>query len=231
MENIKNLKTVIEKKVGLIVAAGMSRRLKEIGNHEVKEMIVSKNKPIIDNSINSLLQAKVSKIIIVIRTGKESLIEYIKRKYSHENIHFIYQEGEIGNLIDAIKTSYLHVRGYNVLFRMADTFIEPNPFVQKNIQNKTSLNLFCFYEDNEAHNYGSIDINTHQVVDKSKKFVSNICWGALSWDKNFTEKLIGYEELTQVINSVSFNYEINIQSFIDIGNELAKNTINHKAIF
>ena len=93
-------------KIGLIVAAGMARRLKQIGNNGIKEMIEYDNTPIICNSIEQLIDVNVKKIVIVVRLGKEDLINFIKKRYSNINIKFIFQTGYIGNLIDAINASY-----------------------------------------------------------------------------------------------------------------------------
>jgi len=213
-------------KIGLIAAAGMSERLSNIGNNSIKEMIEYKSNPIICNCIDGLLESKVSSIIIVVRKGKEELVEYINNKYPNTTIKFVYQSGKIGNLIDAVKVAYEEIKNKDVLFRLGDTYITPNPFV--NIQSATyELTLCCFHSNFDSKNdsfsnYAVINLDKNIVVEKPKEYVSNICWGAISWKREFTEKLVFKDDLTHAINSSNFNYNINIDEFVDIGNELVK---------
>ena len=208
-------------KIGLIAAAGMARRLKQIGNNSIKEMIEYNNTPIICNSIEQLVDANVKKIVIVVRSGKEDLINFIKKRYSNMNIKFIFQTGNIGNLIDAINASYNEIKNNEVLFRLGDTFITPNPFMDYKISKHKEIKLFCFsVTDDSYKNYGVIDIENNKVVDKPNIFISNICWGALIWKPKFTEKLKSQKDFTQALNNFNIEYSVSISNYIDIGTEL-----------
>ncbi len=209
-------------KVGLIAAAGMAERLSTIGNNTIKEMIEYKDNPIICNCIDSLVKAQVASIIIVVRLGKEILIKFIKKRYPNTKIKFVYQSGKIGNLIDAIKVAYNEIKHKEVFFRLGDTYITPNPFVSPT-GDTSALTLYCFTcKYDSFSNYGVIDLDKNILIDKPKEYVSNTCWGALTWKPEFTEILKFEEDLTEAINKLKFNYTVNINSFVDIGNELTK---------
>jgi dTDP-glucose pyrophosphorylase len=223
MEGYTTMETLLNNKVGLITAAGMARRLKKIGNNNTKEMVEYNNIPIICNSIEHLIEVNVIKIVIVVRSEKEDLIKFIKEKYSEINIKFIYQVGYIGNLIDAINISYNELKNNEVLFRLGDTFITPNPFINNEIDKNKKVKLCCFnVKDDSYKNYGVIDIKNNIVVDKPDKYISNICWGALLWKPEFTEKLKFENDFTKAINNFNFEYNINITTYVDIGTKLMK---------
>ncbi len=220
------MKSIEYETVGLIAAAGISKRLSNIGNNTIKEMIDYECNPIICNCIESLFEAQVSCIIIVVRLGKEELVDFIKSRYPNTKIKFVYQSGKIGNLIDAIKAAYDEIKHKEVLFRLGDTYITPNPFVSTYTGN-FELTLGCFHSNFDSthdsySNYAVIDLEKNIVMDKPNKFVSNVCWGALSWKSGFTEKLMLENDLTEAINKSKFNYKINIIKFVDVGNELVK---------
>jgi len=208
--------------VGLVVAAGMAERLGDIGNDNIKEMIEYKNNPIICNCIDSLLESKVTSLVIVVREGKEILVDFVKNRYPNTKIKFVYQSGKIGNLIDALKAAYEEIKHKKVLFRLGDTYLTPNPFVSTE-SDTYEVTLSCFdCRFDSFSNYGVINLDENILIDKPKEYVSNICWGAISWKAGFTEKLKNETDLTQAINKSKFNYNVNINKFVDIGNELVK---------
>jgi len=47
--------------------------------------------------------------------------------------------------------------------------------------------------------------------------VSRVCWGALTWDCRFSERLTAATELSTAINAARSSYEVNIESYVDIG--------------
>lgn len=212
-----------QSKIGLIPAAGMARRLAKIGITEIKELILYMGKPIICYAIDDLVKANVDTIIVIIRKGKEPLVDFIKRKYSEENIKFIYQTGYIGNVIDAINSAEKEIEGKRVLFRLGDTYIKPNPFL-KSEKNSADITLLCFISSKkECKLYGVIDEDKKQVIDKPKNYISNICWGALEWSPKFYKFIKNENDFTKAINKSSFTWTINIDEYVDIGTEILEN--------
>jgi len=112
-------------RVGLVPAAGLSTRL---GIATPKELLLFRGKAIINYSIEDLVEAGVESIVVVIRSGKESIRDHLNQAFPSQHFAFVFQSRPIGNLLDAIRASYPSIRGKEVLFRMADTYLDPNPF-------------------------------------------------------------------------------------------------------
>ncbi len=205
-------------KVGLVPAAGMAKRL-EISTP--KELLEFKGKAIIDYSVDNLINTPVDIIVIVIRKGKESIKAHLEKKYPDFKFEFVYQKGEIGNLIDAIKASYQAIKGHQVYFCMADTLVRPNPF---QVSCNEELTILCFKTEGDAwKNFGVVDEKAHKIVDKPPEFINNVCWGALIWEPTFTEKIMHTNDLPGLFNQVTWEYIVNIEEYTDIGTK--KNAI------
>ena len=198
--------------IGLIPAAGMARRLKI---DTPKELIIARGKPVIDYGIEHLIAAKVDKIVIVIRHGKEAIRTYIEKTYPHLPTQFVYQTGLVGNLINAIYASYEAIQGHIVYFCMADVMMLPNPFLTTRTG---ELTVLCQEVVGAAWRHlGVVDVANGRIVDKPSRFYGRICWGALIWQPSFTEKIMKATDFTAVMNSADWNYIVNIDEFVDIG--------------
>jgi dTDP-glucose pyrophosphorylase len=199
-------------KVGLIPAAGLAQRL---GITTPKELLLHEGQAIIDYSIDHLIAAGVGRIVIVIRQGKEAIRDHVEQKYNGFAFEFVYQTGEIGRLIDAIKAAQTTIKGHDVYFCMADTQIKPNPFQPYLGQ---ELLLLCFRASgNEWRHFGVVDTQVRRIVDKPSEFVSDVCWGALVWRPQFTQRIMAASDLTAVMNQADWDYKICIDVYKDIG--------------
>jgi len=199
-------------KIGLIPAAGLAQRL---GIRTPKELLHFQGQAIINYNINHLIAAQVDCIVIVIRQGKEAIRHHIAQHYPGFQFDFVYQTGEIGRLIDAVKASYSAIRNHEVYFCMADTFVTPNPF-QFSLQKE--LTLFCFEAPGEEwRHFGVVNLAEGKVVDKPTQYAGNVCWGALAWQPPFTEKIMAHDDLTAVMNQADWDYHICIEQYTDIG--------------
>jgi NDP-sugar pyrophosphorylase family protein len=197
-------------KVGLIPAAGLAQRL---GITTPKELLLHEGQAIIDYSIDLLFAAGVGRIVIVIRQGKEAIREHVEQKYNGFSFEFVYQTGEIGRLIDAIKAAQTAIKGHDVYFCMADTQI--NPF---HLHLSKELALLCFRASgDEWRHFGVVDTEARHIVDKPAEFVSDVCWGALVWRPQFTQRIMAASDLTAVMNQADWDYKICIDVYKDIG--------------
>jgi len=202
-------------RVGLVPAAGLSTRL---GIATPKELLLFRGKAIINYSIEDLVEAGVESIVVVIRSGKESIRDHLNQAFPSQHFAFVFQSRPIGNLLDAIRASYPSIRGKEVLFRMADTYLDPNPFPSQALRRGDEVALHCFEAPgDEWRHFGVIDEATGQIRDKPSEFVSRVCWGALTWDCRFSERLTAATELSTAINAARSSYEVNIESYVDIG--------------
>lgn len=202
-------------RVGLVPAAGLATRL---GIATPKELLLFRGKAIINYSVEDLVEAGVDSIVVVIRSGKESIREHLNQAFPSQDFAFVFQSGPIGDLLDAIRASYPSISGKEVLFRMADTYLDPNPFTSQALRPGDEVAIHCFEAPgNEWRHFGVIDEATGRIRDKPSEFVSRVCWGALTWDRRFSERLAAATELPTAINAAPSSYEVNIESFIDIG--------------
>lgn len=204
-------------KIGLVPAAGMARRL---NINMPKELLTVAGKPVISYSIDNLLAGGINHIVVVIRKGKESIRDYLLSEYPDTAFEFVYQRGDIGNLLDAIKCAADAIRGHTVHFCMPDTIVTPAPFtsVFTSELKSSSLQLLCFRSNGDSwQHFGVVDQNNNTIVDKPKTYCGNICWGALIWQPEFTEQIIEAQDFTATMNATKWSHHLAIDRYRDIG--------------
>lgn len=204
-------------KIGLVPAAGMARRL---NISMPKELLKVEGKPVISYCIESLLASDVDHIVVVIRSGKEAIRDFLLARYPSVSFEFVYQQGDIGNLLDAIKCAADLISDHTVCFTMPDTIITPKPGLPLFAQPSTDrdLQLLCFEAaDDSWRHFGVIDVKDGNIVDKPKRWYGNTCWGALIWQPAFTERLKSARDFTLAMNAVSWDYRVAIEQYRDIG--------------
>lgn len=199
--------------VGLLPAAGLARRLGNISGP--KELIPVEGRPVIDYSVDHLLDTGVDEIVVVIRASKESIRDHLEYAYPDARFAFVYQEGTIGNLLDAIKAAESAVADSRVLFLMPDTIIEPNPF--RSIPS-SEVALLCFEASgDEWRHFGVVSTERRSIIDKPDVFVGRVCWGALAWEPEFTKRVVGHQLLPDALNAADWSHVVSIDSYRDIG--------------
>ena len=202
-------------KLGLIPAAGGGRRL---DLSSPKELVAVDGKAVIEYSVDTLLDAGVDKVVVVIREGKEQIRTELQQIYPTAPFEFVYQEPPIGRLLDAIKASYPVIKGHEVYFCMADTIIAPNPFSIHPSEAPGEIALLCFHADGDSwRHFGVIDAENSMVVDKPETKITDVCWGALMWRPEFTERLLLADDLTDAINAADWTHRVTIDHYTDIG--------------
>jgi dTDP-glucose pyrophosphorylase len=208
MASVVNTRTV-----GLLPAAGLARRLGDISGP--KELIPVDGRPVIDYSVDHLVDTGVDEIVVVIRPSKESIKDHLEHTYPEERFSFVYQEGPIGNLLDAIKAAESAVADSKVLFLMPDTIIQPNPF--RSIP-PGEVTLLCFEASgDEWRHFGVVSAERHEIIDKPDRFVGQVCWGALAWEPQFTRRVVGHKLLPDALNEADWSHVVSIDSYRDIG--------------
>ncbi len=204
-------------KIGLVPAAGMARRL---NINMPKELLTVAGKPVISYSINNLLAGGINHIVVVIRKGKESIRDYLLSEYPDTTFQFVYQQGDIGNLLDAIKCAADAIRGHTVYFCMPDTIVTPAPFTSifTGEPKSSTLQLLCFRASGDSwQHFGVIDQYNNTIIDKPKRYYGNICWGALIWQPAFTEQIVKAQDFTAAMNAAKWSHHLVIDSYRDIG--------------
>lgn len=116
-------------KQGIILAAGLGRRLHEITQYTPKSLIRINDKPVIERNIEWMLEAGIERIVLVTGYMKDRFA-YLKEKYS--NLHIVYNaEFMTSNTVsslNAVKT-YLTEESY---ITTADIYITKNVYNKYN---------------------------------------------------------------------------------------------------
>lgn len=73
---------------GLMLAAGMGKRLGKYTNNNTKCMVEIAGKKLIDRAIEALLYAGITKLVIVVGYKGDNLVNYLKDKYTSSQIKF-----------------------------------------------------------------------------------------------------------------------------------------------
>ncbi len=71
----------------IILAAGMGKRLGDKTKSNTKCMVKVNEKPLIDYTLNALLENDINNISIVVGYKKDNLIEYLNKRYPKLNIN------------------------------------------------------------------------------------------------------------------------------------------------
>ena len=199
-------------RVGLLPAAGLARRL---GIDSPKELIEVDDRPVIDHSVEHLVAVGVERVVVVVRPGKEAIGRHLDRSHPQIRFDYVEQAGPIGNLHDAVVAAADAIRGCEVYFLMPDTVIEPNPF---STERSGEVTLLCFRAEGETwRNYGVVADDGRGIVEKPTADVGSVCWGALRWGPEFTERLGDHHDLTGAMNAADWQHRITIDTYVDIG--------------
>lgn len=200
---------------GLLPAAGLGTRL---GLPFPKELIDHKGEALILRAAKLLTSAGVHRIVIVTRPGKEQIADYLVH-YQAElaPIFFVEQLPPFGNLLHALQAAAPILSKDHVHFAMPDTVFLPNPFLPIH-EALSKPKVHCFLASNETwKNFGVVDQGTIQIIDKPHSYISQVCWGAITWPPEFTATLLGCNDLTSALNAFGFEYLINISEYHDFG--------------
>lgn len=200
-------------RIGVLPAAGEARRL---GISSPKELLPYQGRPIIDWSVDHLLDAGVERVLVVTRPGKEAIAEHLQRAWPGVDLRYVFQQGPIGNLLDALKAAdeVGALDGHDVHLLFPDTFIQPNPFTYRS---ERELTLLCHDAGERWRHFGVVDPIAGQVIEKPTAFAGSICWGAAVWTPTFTARLAGADTLTEAINLADWEHRLTIDRYEDVG--------------
>lgn len=200
--------------VGLLPAAGAARRL---GISSPKELLVADGRPVIDWSVDHLIEADVDRLVVVTRPGKEAIADHLDRRNLPIPVTFVEQHGTVGNLIDALRSARPALGDDTVHLLFPDTVIAPNPFAGAPADEATELLLLCHDAGADWRHFGVVDPLRRRVIEKPTSFVGSICWGAARWAPSFNDRLVGAGDLTEAINQADWRHLVSIEHYRDIG--------------
>ncbi len=80
------------KRIGIILAAGRGKRLKELSDNKPKPMVKVNNVPIINNLVEAMIENSFTTIVVVVGYKAELLEEHLKEFKKRVNLVFIHNE-------------------------------------------------------------------------------------------------------------------------------------------
>lgn len=162
----------------VVPVAGLGSRLKPHTFTVPKPLMEVAGKAIIDYVINDCLKLNPDEMIFVVGYKKESIQNYITKKYPKLNCSFVYQEVRDGDG-SAIRLALEKVKGDDELFIIfgADTMVDFNySSILKNKKNVESLIVGMEVDNPENYGIMNVDKNLeiYQVEEKPKNPKSNL---------------------------------------------------------
>lgn len=155
---------------GLILCGGTGSRLWPITLSTPKQLIPIGNKPVLFYIIDSLVQANIMDIGIIVNHNeaifREALAAYCNKNI---NITFIDQKQPIG-LANAVLEAEHYIDNDNFLMVLGDNFYDINltqfldDFISRNLNCKLLLK-----EVNDPHRFGVADVNEEKIVNLVEK--------------------------------------------------------------
>lgn len=193
----------------IIPCAGFGTRMNMTSNQS-KEMIIDPKtqSPLIDYTLGLCAVYRLNPLIIT-RSEKKDLIEYLKLK----NIHFIIND-DPGEWMDSVLSSQHHWLDNNILL-LPDTRFQPISVVGA-IKEKLNNNdlAFATHKVDDVRAWGSI--KDGQLTEKSSVFEPGNAWGIIGFKKEVgLDLFFSMKERDKPIKLK--NYEcVELKSFIDL---------------
>ena len=212
----------MEELIGLIPAAGKGVRL---GLPYPKELFPiihdNKYKPVSQYIFESMLEAEINHVVLVINETKHQLIRYFgSGKRFNTNISYVVQEARGKNekstspgLADALNSAYHLVKGKTICFGMADTIIYPRDLFKIMLEKSSEDDdiILGLFPTKTPEKFGMIKLNNNNeiisIVDKPEKTDLKFMWGVIIWKPKFTEflkksvEIKGISDFAEILNN------------------------------
>ena len=196
--------------VGIVPAAGLGTRLaplpfsKELfplGYQEVHKNGIPQWRPkvVSQYTIDQMVKAGVTKIFVVLGSGKLAIMEYFGNgSRIGVDIVYLFQE-KMNGMPFALNLAHSWLHDEIVLFGMPDTIIYPDDayaqMLQSHISNNSDLTLGVFLTDN-PYKYGMVEFDDRdrlvRNIDKPQRTNLKYMWGMACWSDSFTKLMSEY---------------------------------------
>jgi histidinol-phosphate/aromatic aminotransferase/cobyric acid decarboxylase-like protein/choline kinase len=189
-------------KCACILAAGTGSRLKKYTQHQTKCMVEVAGDRLIDHTIQSLNDAGINVIFIVIGYFGEGLVDYVKLKYPDLDIHFIWnKEYANTNNIYSLKLALPKLTDFDeVILIESDLWIRKNiavEFIQDPRENIVLASPFRYWMDGTCVTINSKTQSITGFIAKTDihQFSSEDLYKTVNWYKfsgNFLHNIYSY---------------------------------------
>lgn len=195
-------------KQGIILAAGLGSRLKEITKVTPKPLISINDQPIIERNIEFMIEAGINRIIIVVGYMKEKF-DYLKTKYSQIELFLVYNtEYAKYNTIYSLfcARDYLN---YQTYITTADIYLKVNPYLKYQSENSFYI-LNNYIESFEKEEWVASFNNDFRIVSVNQHAYSGNTYTGISF---WNQKDINF--IKNQLDKVDWNNESIKQSYWD----------------
>jgi choline kinase len=211
----------------IILAAGISKRLRPLTNNTPKCLLTINNLNILQLTLNSLIENNISSIIIVTGYLQEQIINFVKTHYPQLQVTFIYNElYESTNNIYSLWLAKSHVLEDDILLLDSDIVFEKNIISELiNSQYPNCLALESGHQLSDEEIKVKVKANTSNIIEISKEVFPDEAIGESIGIEKFSKSTIFelFNTLDRIIledKNVNTFYETAFEELIKNGTEI-----------
>jgi glucose-1-phosphate thymidylyltransferase len=153
---------------GVVLAAGEGTRLRPLTHNRPKPMLPAANRPILEYVLETLVEAGVSELVLVVGYKRDRVQEHFGPTFRDVPIRYVVQEKQLGSghallqAREAVDEPMLVVNG--------DRVIEPDMVrAVAERYGETGRATMAVLEHPEAHTYGAVRLDGERVVELVEK--------------------------------------------------------------
>ena len=112
--------------VGVILAAGMAKRLRPLTDHKPKCLLKVGERTLLERTVDAMHQTGITEFVVVTGYCADQIREFLTSHFSLYTFHFIHNaDYEHNNNIYSLWLAMKHVRGQEVLLMDSDILCDP----------------------------------------------------------------------------------------------------------
>ncbi len=128
--------------IGVILAAGMAKRLRPLTDHQPKCLLKVGDRTLLERTVDAMLQAGVSELVVVTGYLHEMVQDYLSEHYPALTIHFLHNADYAhNNNIYSLWMAGRVVRGCDFLLMDSDILCDPAAVVHIAQEKENALAL------------------------------------------------------------------------------------------
>lgn len=164
--------------IAIVLAAGKGTRLSSFYSCSSKCMIPFEGKPLIERTLNNLLQCnELSKIYIIIQPNEEEIPTYLGTEYCEIPIEYCFQDQKKPGIINAIYSvkGKVNFENEEIIINLGDEYyerIDYNSLIMKHRKKNSSVTpvvVYCEEEEEIKKNYTVNIVEDDKIIDAVEK--------------------------------------------------------------